>query len=55
MSDDYTDNMEVLNQLVSDRLLLGYSAHVIKDGKIIRMTDKVTSGELTIDDKEDKG
>ncbi len=48
------DNFDVMRQLSSDKFLLGYSAHIIKDGKIIRMTDKITSGELVIDMKEGK-
>jgi hypothetical protein len=39
----------VLFQLLNDRILLGYSAYRVEDGKIIRETDRITSGELVIE------
>lgn len=48
------ENEEVLLQLVNDRLVLGYSAYSTKDGKIIRETDRITSGELVVKYKDNK-
>ena len=49
----FEENFEIVLQLMDDQHILGFYCFTVEEGKIVRQTDKVASGEITMDELMD--